>query len=150
MATKKQRRYYSGKKKRHTHKAQVVVAQRTREIVCVAVGKGREHDFSLFKRSRIAFKEEIECLADRGYQGLQKRHGHSQTPAKHPRRGELSTLEKSRNRRLASRRVVGEHVIGKLTVFRILGEKDRNRRKRFGLRLNLMADLYNLDLKLLR
>ena len=127
-----------------------MIAQRTREIVCVTVGKGREHDFKLFKRSRLACKEEIECLADRGYQGIQKRHGHSQTPTKKPRRGELSALEKRRNRRLASRRVVGEHVIGKLKVFRILGEKYRNRRKRFGLRLNLMAGLYNLDLKLLR
>jgi hypothetical protein len=33
-------------------------------------------------------------------------------------------------------------------VFSILGEKYRNSRKRFGLRLNLMASLYNLDLKL--
>jgi hypothetical protein len=149
-APKQQRRYYSGKKKRHPYKAQVVVAQRTREIICVAVGKGREHDFKLFKRSRVAFNEAVECLADRGYQGLQKRHGQSQPPTKKPRGGELSTLEKRRNRRRASRRVVGEHVIGKLKVFRILGEKYRNRRKRFGLRLNLMASLYNLDLKLLR
>src|SRR5512143_1506261 len=109
-----------------------------------------EPDFKLFKRSRIAFKEALECLADRGYQGIQKRHRNSQPPMKKPRGGELSTLAKSRNRRLARRRVVGEHVIGKLKVFRILGEKYRNRRKRFGLRLNLMAGLYNLDLKLLR
>ena len=104
----------------------------------------------MFKRSRLAFKEDIECLADRGYQGIQKRHSKSQTPTKKPRGGKLSTPQKRRNRRLASRRVVGEHVIGKLKVFRILGEKYRNRRKRFGLRLNLMASLYNLDLKLLR
>jgi IS5 family transposase len=114
------------------------------------VGKGREHDFKLFKRSQIALKEEIECLADRGYQGIQKQHCNSHTPTKKPRGGELSTLEKSLNRRLASRRVVGEHVIGKLKVFRILAEKYRNRRKRFGLRLNLLASLYNLDLKLPR
>jgi hypothetical protein len=43
---------------------------------------------------------------------------------------------------------VGEHVIGKLKVFRILGEKYRNRRRRFGLRLNLIASLYNMDLRL--
>jgi hypothetical protein len=60
----------------------------------------------------------------------------------------LTKQEKRQNRVLASQRVVGEHVRGKLTVFSILGEKYRNRRKRFGLRLNLMASLYNLDLKL--
>jgi hypothetical protein len=58
--------------------------------------------------------------------------------------------EKRQNQALASRRVVGEPVIGKLKVFRILGEKYRNRRRRFGLRLNLLASLYNLDLKLPR
>jgi hypothetical protein len=126
----------------------VVVAHQTREILCVAVGKGREHDFKLFKRSKLTIKEEIECLADRGYQGIQKLHSNSQTPKKKPPRGELNKQEKRQNRVLASRRVVGEHVLGKLKVFRILGEKYRNRRKRFGLRLNLMASLYNLDLKL--
>ena len=102
----------------------------------------------MFKRSKTAIKAEIECLADRGYQGLQKLHPNSQTPKKKPRRGELTKQEKRQNWGLASRRVVGEHVIGKLKVFRILGEKYRNRRKRFGLRLNLLASLYNLDLRL--
>lgn len=102
----------------------------------------------MFKRSKLTIKEEIECLADRGYQGIQKLHSNSQTPKKKPPRGELHKQEKRQNRVLASRRVVGEHVLGKLKVFRILGEKYRNRRKRFGLRLNLMASLYNLDLKL--
>ena len=104
----------------------------------------------MFKRSKLTIQEEIECLADRGYQGIQKLHNKSQTPKKKPRKGELSKQEKQQNRALASRRVVGEHVLGKLKVFRILAEKYRNRRKRFGLRLNLMASLYNLDLKLSR
>ena len=124
--------------------------QTTREILCVALGKGREHDFNLFKRSKVTMAAEIECLADKGYQGIKKLHSNSQTPQKKPRRGELNTQEKQQHRALASRRIVGEHVIGKLKVFRILGEKYRNRRRRFGLRLNLLASLYNLDLKLSR
>jgi hypothetical protein len=78
-----------------------------------------------------------------------KLHSNSQTSQKKPRGGELNPPEKHQNRVLASRRVVGEHVIGKLKVFRILAEKYRNRRRRFGVRLNLLASLYNLDLKLL-
>jgi IS5 family transposase len=110
---KKQRQYSSGKKKRHTQKAQVVRAHKTREIICVATGKGREHDLKLFKRSKLTIQAEIECLADRGYQGLQKLHPTSQTPKKKPRRGALTKQEKQQNRALASRRVVGEHVLGK-------------------------------------
>jgi len=149
-ARKKQRRSYSGKKKRHAQNAQLVVAPQTREILCVAVGKGREHDCNLFKRSRIARAEERECRADKGYQGLKKLHSNSNTPQQKPRGGELHTQEKRQNRALASRRVVCEHVIGTLKVLRILGEKCRNRRRRFGLRLHLLASLYNWDLKLPR
>jgi hypothetical protein len=47
---------------------------------------------------------------------------------------------------LPSKRVVNEHVIAALKRFRILGERYRNRRKRFRLRLNLIAAIYNLEL----
>jgi len=39
-----------------------------------------------------------------------------------------------------------EHVIGSLKRFRILAERYRNRRKRFGLRFNLLAAIFNLEL----
>jgi hypothetical protein len=38
-------------------------------------------------------------------------------------------------------------VIGKLKVFRILLERYRNRRRRFGLRVNLIAAIYNYERK---
>jgi DDE superfamily endonuclease len=123
------------------------VNQKTREVICTAIGKGREHDFKLFKRCQMKISPEIEFLGDRGYQGLQHLHSKSQTPQKKPRGGELSRAERNNNRELASRRVVGEHVIGKLKVFRILSEKYRNRRRRFGLRLNLIASIYNHELR---
>ena len=44
-------RSYRGKKKRHTLKAQFVVDRQTRQIICTAFGREREHDFRLFKRS---------------------------------------------------------------------------------------------------
>jgi len=42
-------------------------------------------------------------------------------------------------------RVVNEHVIGALKRFKIIADKYRNRRKRFGLRFNLIAGIYNLE-----
>jgi len=41
---------------------------------------------------------------------------------------------------------VAEHIIRSLKVFRILAERYRNRRRRFGLRFNLIAALYNHEL----
>jgi hypothetical protein len=52
------------------------------------------------------------------------------------------------NRKLARIRVLGEHIHRKLKVFKILSQRYRNRRKRFGLRFNLIAALYNYELRL--
>ncbi len=39
-----------------------------------------------------------------------------------------------------------EHVIRSLKIFRILSERYRNRRRRFALRFNLIAAIYNFEL----
>jgi hypothetical protein len=95
----------------------------------------------------MGIDSEIECLGDRGYQGIQKLHSKSRTPKKRSKGRELSKEERKENRKLASQRIVCEHVIGKLKVFRILAERYRNRRRRFGLRLNLISSLYNLEMQ---
>jgi transposase len=143
---KKQRRYYSGKKKRHTQKAQVVVAKKTKQVVCTFTGKGREHDFKLFKRSDLSIHPTLELKADKGYQGVKHLHANSQTPHRKLPKKELSKEQKAFNRKLASERMTVEHVFGKLKVFRILQERYHNRRKRFGLRLSLIAGIYNYEL----
>ncbi len=44
-------------------------------------------------------------------------------------------------------RVVVENVIGMLKRFKIISDRYRNRRKRFRLRFNLLAGLYNFELE---
>jgi hypothetical protein len=55
-------------------KAQVVVDQATGQIICTAFGKGRVHDFRLFKLHRVPMLPEQLCLTDKGYQGITKLH----------------------------------------------------------------------------
>ncbi|MEH2455586.1 IS5 family transposase [Nostoc sp.] len=145
---KKQKQFYSGKKKRHTLKSQVVIDQSSGEILCTAHGKGKEHDFRIFKNSKLRLRKDIECLGDKGYQGIQKLHAKSQIPKKKPRGGELNREEKKSNQKLAKVRVVVEHINRKLKIFKILSDRYRNRRKRFSLRFNLIAGLYNYELRL--
>ena len=47
--------------------------------------------------------------------------------------------------RISSERVVNEHEIGALKRFKIIADNIRIRRKRFGLRFNLIAGIYNLE-----
>ena len=129
-------------------KSQVIVDGRTRQIICTAHARGPVHDFALYGRSRVEPYETLEVLGDSGYQGLQKLHAKGRTPHKKPRKAELSDEQKQSNRELARRRVVVEHVIRGLKIFRILAERYRNRRKRFSLRFNLVAGLHNYELGL--
>tara|TARA_B100001245_G_C22541576_1_gene271551 strand:+ start:165 stop:365 length:201 start_codon:yes stop_codon:yes gene_type:complete len=51
---KKQRRYYSGKKKRHTQQAQLIINQHSLQIIATAFSSESKHDFQLFKNSQTA------------------------------------------------------------------------------------------------
>jgi len=145
---KRQKRFYSGKKKRHTLKTQLVVDPKTQAVICTTFAAGKEHDFHLFKRSQVKLKQETKCLADRGYQGMQQLHANSRLHKKKRKGVQLSQADLQMNRDLERVRCICEHIIGRLKVFRILAEKYRNRRKRFGLRFNLIAGLYNYELGL--
>ena len=129
-------------------KAQVIIDKRNGQILCTTYGKGREHDFKLYKRSKVRIRKEVKCLADKGYQGIQKYHHYSQVPKKKPRKGRFSHSDKKANKKLAQERVCIENVFAHLKRFRILQGRYRNRRKRFGLRFNLIASIYNYELYL--
>ena len=100
-----QKQFYSGKKKRHTLKCQVIVNQRTKEVICLFFGKGRQHDFKLFQASGVHLHPKTESLQDKGYQGLQKLHANSRLPVKKPKGGSLTPDQKASNRQLARERI---------------------------------------------
>lgn len=115
-------------------------------MLCTDFSNGKRHDFRLFKESRVRFKKETALLTDTGYQGVQKIHANSQLPKKKTKKAPLTKEDKKSNRELSSIRAVNENVIGMLKRFKIIADKYRNRRKRFGLRFNLIAAIYNYEL----
>ena len=123
------------------------VCRKSRRIIDTRFAKGARHDFSLYKHTKADLPKEIECLADSGYQGLSALHENSRTPFKKPKGGELTDEQKEFNKQLASERVTVEHIIRHLKIFRIVSERYRNRRRRFMLRMNLIAGLYNYAIK---
>jgi transposase len=123
----------------------VIANLNTAQILATAFGNGCQHDFQLFKDSRCALAGSTQIVADTGYQGLSAIHLNSRTPAKKSKLHPLSQEQKNRNRTLSRERILIENIIRKLKIFRILSERYRNRRKRFGLRFNLIAAVYNLE-----
>lgn len=141
----KQRHFYSGKKKRHTLKSQIVVDKKTKKVICVSFSNGKKHDFRLFKESRVRWTKNRCGITDSGYTGIQKLQSNIKLPKKSSKKKPLTVAEKQQNREISSERVVNENVIGSLKRFKILSDRYRNRRKRFGLRFNLIAGIYNFE-----
>jgi hypothetical protein len=138
---------YSGKKKRHTQKTQIIADKTSRKIICTAFDKGRKHDFKLFKNSKVHLNPATKCLVDTGYQGIQKLHPNCEQPKKKSKKKPLTKADKKQNKRIASDRITIENIIRDVKIFRIIAEKYRNRRKCFTLRFYLIAAIYNLNLK---
>lgn len=115
-------------------------------IICIAHGKGQQHDFKIWKKSKTKAKASIKQLGDKGYQGIQKLHANSQTPIKKKRGQKLDRESKEFNKKLARERIIIEHINRCLKIFKLLSSRYRNRRKRFNLRLSLISGIYNYGL----
>jgi hypothetical protein len=148
--TKKQRRSYSGKKKRHTVKHQVIVVRKKKQrgrknqkrklrIAAVSeAAKGKVHDKKIYDQSKVQMPPEATGYGDSGYQGTNLK-----VPKKKPRKGKLSARAKKGNRRLSRKRVVAEHGIGKMKIWRIASDRYRNPLRRHTVMMKNVAGLHN-------
>ena len=67
-----------------------------------------------------------------------------ETPARKPKGGELTAGQKERNRVVSRRRIVAEHGIGKMKIWRIASERYRNPNRRHTLIVKNVAGLHDL------
>ena len=124
----------------------MVVSKRSKRIVCTSFTNGKTHDFRLYKNSKVHFKSTTKALTDTGYIGIKKIHSNSELPIKGSKKKPLTKEDKCYNRNISSERVLNENVIGMIKRFKIIADKYRNRRRRFGLRFNLISGFYNFEL----
>ena len=141
-----QKEYYSGKKKKHTLKIQIIIDEDTKKIISIAFEKGSVHDFKLFKESTKEIDKDISFLADSGYQGIEKIFKHSNTPKKKSKNNPLTDEDKELNHLISTTRIPVEHVNCQVKIFRILSERYRSRVKSFFIPAILICEFYNLCL----
>ena len=130
----KQRRHYSGKKKRHTLKNTLVVEPEQKKIlILTSTTPGSVHDKKDLDDNDIVphIPKEIPIELDLGYKGLEKEYQGIIIPHKKPRKGELTETQKQQNREIASSRIRGEHAIGLCKRYRCVSDVFRNRREGF-------------------
>ena len=119
---KEQQEYFSGKKKRHTLKSQVISLPEAKDIVDLVVGaKGSTSDISLFRNQQQRFSPQQTFKGDKGYQGGKN----ISTPHKKPRNRELTEEQKAENKAKSSQRIFIEHLIRLIKIFRIASERFR-------------------------
>ncbi len=105
--SKGQKGFYSGKNKKHTLKTQVIIELTTMKIMCLRHGKGKVHDFKLFKKTKVRLTKTSTVLGDKGYQGILKIHENSATPIK-KRTACAEVSERVKTEQATQRRKVNE------------------------------------------
>jgi hypothetical protein len=143
---RRQRAYYSGKKKAHTLKSQVAVDEESGRFVDVSDSvPGRWADIKLLKTSRLPRRlpAGVGAMGDLGYVGIGVLHPLGVSPRRKPR-GEPRPPEDVRyNRAFSRRRIVVEHAIGRLRRFRAVAHVNRHRRQGHAMRVRAIAGLVN-------
>jgi hypothetical protein len=123
----RQKRYYSGKKKRHTVKNNVVTDRRGKVLYLSGTYEGKKHDKKIADEEGHGFPEGSRLLQDTGFQGYRPPGVTIVQPKKKPRKGELTADEKIINRATSSLRIGVEHTIGGVKRCQIVAVKFRNR-----------------------
>ena len=145
---RRQKRFYSGKKKRHTLKSQVAVDEENGRIVDVAPSvPGPTADLQLLRGSRLFLRlpQGVGGIGDLAYVGIAELHpeGLGVTPRRKPRGRKRSLGDRRYNRALARRRIGVEHGIGRLRRFQALSQTDRHFRRGHTARVRAVAGLVN-------
>lgn len=145
---RRRKNYYSGKKKKHTVKTQIMVNKKGVVLHKTKHIRGRRHDYDLFKEAHPSVPPGVEVGMDLGYQGVAKDFPSLKTrlPVKKKKGEPLGRAEKKYNKKLSRERVIVEHSIARLKKFGIMGDKFRNKIKGYDDAFSIVSGLVNFRL----
>jgi hypothetical protein len=145
---RRQRAYYSGKKKAHTLKSQVAVDEDGRVVDVGESRPGPWADLKVFRRSGLAgrlARAGVGALGDLAYVGIDGlvRGLRGATPRRKPRGKDRPAEDRRYNRAFARRRIRVEHAIGRLRRYQALSAVNRHGRRGHAARVRAVAGLVN-------
>lgn len=145
---RRQKAYYSGKKKAHTLKSQVGVDEETGRVVDVSDSvPGPCADMKLLKKSRLLKRlpAGVGGIGDLAYVGIAELHpeGLGAAPRRKPRGKERPPEDRKYNRAFSRRRIVVEHAIGRLRRYQAITQVNRHGRTGHAARVRAIAGLVN-------
>lgn len=137
---RKQKKYYSGKHKKHTIKNQIVVDSKKKILSVTQSHPGTIHDKNIYDKTRLYTDKKAKPIADLGYLGVSS----MELPIKKPKGKDLTEEQKQFNKKLAQHRVIVEHCIGKMKIFQILVQRFRNPLHTHSLIFKNIAGIHNM------
>lgn len=123
----RQQDYYSGKKKRHSVKNNVITERGGKVVFVSDTYDGSVHDKAICDGEAYQFPEGSTLWQDTGFQGFAPLGVTIRQPKKKPRNQSLSETDKQNNQAISSERVEIEHQIGGIKRCNIVVHKFRNR-----------------------
>lgn len=118
--------FYSGKKKAHTVKNNVLSERGGKVLFLSDTDEGKKNDKKIADEENYCFPEGITLWQDTGFQGFAPSGARIKQPKKKPRKAELTEKEKEKNREISKIRVEREHQIGGIKRCQIVVQQFRN------------------------
>ena len=137
---RKQKCWYSGKKKRHSIKNEIITSEAGRIVSVSKSAPGTVADITIRRRASPLPKN-ARMYADSGYQGYQEDHPAIDIPLQKSKKHPLTKDEKTYNHALSRFRVRVEHAIGRMKRFRILADRYRYPRARHSAKFAIIAGI---------
>ena len=120
-----QKDYYSGKKKQHTVKNNLLINAACKILVLSPTCKGSRHDKRIADKTVCFLPSGSYLYQDSGFLGFNPAGVTVVQPKKKPKGGELTAAEKAKNREISSIRFRVEHVMSSVKRDRIVKDKVR-------------------------
>ncbi len=137
--------HYSGKRKRHTVRTQLMVNNKGLIIHKTGHKKGNRHDHGIYKKNHPATPKQVVNVFDLGYLGVGEDYPEQLLSLSHKKKKdqESSAEEKECNQIHSKRRIVIEHTICRMKKYRILADVFRNKLRKYNRVSDMVSGLVN-------
>ena len=122
----------------------LIVCLLTGLICAIRFGKGKSHDFDMFKNANFDLSDELGINADSGFQGIQNFHSKVELSQKSSKKHPLTKQQKDENTKKASKRVPIEHTNRKCKIFKICSCRFRGKHNNYENTWMLIVSIINL------
>lgn len=107
-------------KKTHKVKNNIICNKKQRVLFLSKTHEGSKHDKTIIEEENWKLPKGIIVHEDSGFEGHNPKEVTMRRPLKKPKGKELTQAQKKSNRAKASRRVIVEHSIGRVKIYRIV------------------------------